>query len=511
MQPQLEGDVSATHVTASAPHSALVADGQAISSPSAAASRDTFPSASAGGAPKNLSPKMLFADLYKSSKSPLSMLRRQSQPLPQDFDADLVSKDKTKQKEAVKKYLTSKVRNDWDFKWPPVAKASPSDSRLNQASDSATVPDSVEPPQVSVDISSPNADVDPAPAADRQQDSVAQEAATTIEEVGEDDDDDAASTYSTVSEDLAHWRPRLEWTSDLSDDDFNLTSPSAYRFDTPDAVGPTVQATALAKRADRRRAIRKEEAWNPGLACFNARREAWTGAKTARVKPKVVSTPVSPAPSRRMSLFRFTSPTSPTHPLSPTLPLSPTSTRQSGDTTAALSSDSESREAPSKLDSSTYPVETLLPLAPPILPPANPMRASITPAAYASIYDRIVVHSMTPSCPINLSDVLRSCVSGWKRDGEWPPRPAEMSMPVVAVRKKKLDSGAAKGHASRPSASRRLSLGFLGRRESSATADAAAAHDDAGKGIKKSLQRVLGLGHDKTPSSVSNAEAAVVG
>ncbi|KAK6081334.1 hypothetical protein SCUP515_03022 [Seiridium cupressi] len=487
-----------------APHSALAgaaAAGQAISSPPAAASssRDTLPSSFAGGVSHSTrlsassSSKMLFSDLYKSTRSPLARLRPQTIPPPTgaDYDADLVSKDKVKNKEAVKKYLAERIRNDWEFKWPRASTAANGSipSVLNPAAENAKTSEGEESNEV--------------PSHDHQDLAVEE-----LDDDDDDDDDDSVSTYSTVSEDTEHFKSRLEWWSDLSDDDSHVF-PSAYRFDTPDAVGPTVQATALAKRANRRRAVREEEAWNSGLACFNARRDAWTNAKTARVKPKPSSTPTSPlSPSRRLSFFRFVSTTP---PVSPGVPLSPTTTRTSGDTTAVTSSDGDSKENPSRADPSLYPVETLLPLAPPLLPRANPMRASITPATYPSLYDRIVVHSLTPSCPVNLADVLRSCVVGWKRDGEWPPRSADASVPVVAVRKKKQNNATA--HSRGSSAGRRMSLGFLGRRESAAAEteigdQAPEDGNSGGKGIRRSIQRVLGIGHERSGSNASNPGVA---
>lgn len=540
-QPQVQQlDAHTTRVIAphSAPAEAVAAAGQAISSLPLAAAADTttssstaaaapasafapavadvaaasvtaapsltrdFPSSSTCGfagdpslsgrspapAPAQAPPNMLFSDLYKSTRSPLARLRQQSGVSPDaDFDADLVSKDKVKNKEAVKRYLAEKIRNDWEFKWPRPSSAAQAPSGAG-TTDSA--PDNATEGDAETSAEAPSHDHED-PVAENLDDSE-----------DDDDNDDAVSTYSTVSEDAAHFKPRLEWWSDWSDDDAAAMS-SAYRFDTPDAVGPTVQATAEAKRAKRRRAVREEESWNSGLACFNARRDAWTNAKTVRVKPKAPSTPTTPmSPSaRRLSFFRFVS-ASP--PVSPGQSLSPETTRTSGDTTAVTSSDGDSKEQP-RVPASRCTVETLLPLAPPLLPPANPMRASITPAAYPNLYDRIIVHSLTPACPVNLADVLRSCVVGWKRDGEWPPRQAEVPMPVVAVRKKKASKPA---HSRQSSTGRRLSLGFLGRRESTAgdaqPGDPAAEDGAAGKGIRRSIQRVLGLGHERSGSNASN-------
>ncbi|KAI0843712.1 hypothetical protein F5Y06DRAFT_291632 [Hypoxylon sp. FL0890] len=423
------------------------------------------------------SSKMLFSDLYKSTKSPLSRLRRHSHTAPAvpDYDPDLVSRDKSKQKDAIKRVLADRVRNDWNFKWPS------SSIKTTSEADGKTGATTMAPKDDLV-----------------------------VEET--DSGDDAASTYSTVSEDLSHFRPRSEWLSDMPDDDDDdlPASPSAYRFDSPDAVGASVKAATLAKSAKRRRQVREEMEWNEGLACFNARRDAWTGAKAARVRPKPApSTPVSPS-SKRLSWWHLSAspPTSsPTESIGATTPLSPTATRTSGDTTVVASSDAEYKESKTKEDTSTYPVETLIPIPQPLIPAETPMRASITPATYPTIYDKIVVQSATPSCPINLGDVVRACVTGWKRDGEWPPRAVEPP-PVVAVRRKKKESS----QDSKTTASKRLSFSFLGRRQSAGGDPSNMAedtsHPDAsqlsGKAFRKSIQRALGFGHERTVSNIGN-------
>ncbi|EMD88881.1 hypothetical protein COCC4DRAFT_71815 [Bipolaris maydis ATCC 48331] len=65
----------------------------------------------------------------------------------------------------------------------------------------------------------------------------------------------------------------------------------------------------------------------------------------------------------------------------------------------------------------------LVPVAPRLLD-QNPIRASITPQAYSDIYQKIVVSSRTPSVPINLADMTKALVQGWKDADEWPPRVA---------------------------------------------------------------------------------------
>ncbi|KAI0445672.1 hypothetical protein F4803DRAFT_506926 [Xylaria telfairii] len=482
------------------PHSTCedAQDGQAITGQQAAAhcqprAYDTSavltPLTTFSGCHSTTTHKMLFSDFYKSTKLPLSRLRQHvQQPESRDYDPDLVSRDKTKQKEAVRRFLVERIRNDWVFNWPP---ASDEEGVGKLASE-----DPVE-------------QVEPLPAQQPVVSEVKETDELGVDDDGyhcDDDDCDIVSIYSTISEDPTHFCPRAEWLSDLSDEENNeATSPLAYRFETPDAVGSTVKATELARSAKRRREARAEMEWNSGLACFSARRDAWTGAKVVRVRPKSIEfTPTSPT-TKRMSFWRLSNSSSPSSPTDSaaestpgTAPLSPSGTRTSGDTTAVSSVDTEPKEPMIKEDSSQYPVQILLPIPPPLLPAANPMRASITPSSYPAIYDKIIIHALTPACPINLADVLRACVVGWKRDGEWPPRPIEVP-PVMAVRTKKRKESTTE---KKSNVGRRLSFNFLGRRLSAGSDPNAAStsptKDDVGaaKGVKRSLQRVLGLGQD---------------
>ncbi|KAK5661421.1 hypothetical protein OQA88_11321 [Cercophora sp. LCS_1] len=465
------------------------------------------------------SPNMIFSELYRSPRSPFSKLRSSHpQPVPplSDLDADLVSKDKAKQKEAVRKYLAEKVRNDWDFVWPPAAAdKTPSKSLCRSKAGNHESP--ITDGQQGETIAAPAIDDDDAP-----------------RDPGDeaDSESDAESVYSTVSEDPAHFCPRAEWTSDLSDDDEPRTGASPYRFDTPDSVGAAVNSSLLERQARRRRAVREEISWNPGLACFEARRNAWTGAKVARVKPKP-PTPVSPSSPRRLFWRHHRSESAASgvtvgSPPAVSSPLSPTTTRTSQQTDASTGSQPTSDHdsvtkgttgpeisgASSQESShSQYAVETLLPIPPPLLPPQNPMRASVTPSIYPSLYDKIVVHSLQPSCPVNLADMLRACVVGWKRDGEWPPRPT-MVAPVLtaadmsALRQRKAvhaqQQHARKASTATNGSSRRLSFGFLGghkedKGQKGETKDNS--DEGTGKGIRRSLQKVFSLGHhaDGTP------------
>ncbi|KAK4133271.1 hypothetical protein BT67DRAFT_361248, partial [Trichocladium antarcticum] len=489
---------------------------------------------------------MVFSDFYKSPRSPLSKFRHspaQAVPGLSDLDADLVSKDKTKQKEAVKRYLAEKIRNDWDFVWPAVAApavpaAAPTELITSEGPSRASEDDPLDPPTPQ-----------PAPAATPDEDAP--------RDPGEeaDSESDAGSVYSTISEDALLFRPRIEWTSDLSDDDQPRVSSSPFRFDSPEAVGASVLTSIDSKRTRRRRAVRDEVKWNPGLACFEARRNAWTGAKMARVKPKPPS-PVSPSSSRRIFWRHHRTQSSASHGVASGSPPGPTSalhhttthSSQHTDTTRASESDSANSAAartPSHEDAAAppaalYPVETLIPLPPPLLPPQNPMRASVQPSMYGSLYDKVVAQNMQPSCPVNLADMMRACVVGWKRDGEWPPKSmyapptpalgaaaaaaAAAAADMLATRQRKAQHARinqkqadAKRKAAAASAaaaaggtaasgggsmkSRRLSfVGFLGENGNGLRPSQSHSHSDEGAGsagktlFRRSLQKVLSLG-----------------
>lgn len=483
--------------------------------------------------------KMIFTDLYKSPKSPLSRLRHphHSHPAlqPSEFDPDLISKDKAKQKEAVRKHLQSKVRNDWAFPWPPAEGASAS-----------TDPGHLEIPDEEAPLSADLEGYLGIASDDPQLNGKEVDGEETALNSGEEADSDTESVYSTISETRLQWKPRLEWASELSEDELPYNSPSPFKFDTPDSIGQAVNASKVARKTRRRRELRKEMSWNDGLACFEARRNAWTDAKVARVRPKTLS-PVSPVSQRRSLFWRaHTHPSSnagqtATSPTSMTLPLSPVTTNSQPETLQPLPNSAESEQSTSNhhlspktsnsdsqnhsnAQAELYPVETLLPIPPPLLPPANPMRASITPALYNSIYEKVVVHSLQPSCPINLGDMVRACVAGWKRDGEWPPRPmAPEPAAVVAVRRRKpsasalVDTPHNYAVAGAGGQSRKLSFSFLGghghggdkdkgRRESVAEEGSGG----SGKGIRRSLQKVLGIGQHPNPTITAVAEGDTV-
>lgn len=98
------------------------------------------------------------------------------------------------------------------------------------------------------------------------------------------------------------------------------------------------------------------------------------------------------------------------------------SSKSSSNYAAIDDGDSEEDEDEEELE------ELLIPVAPPLISPSNPIRATINPTIYPSIYTKVVVQGMTPTVPVNLADLTKAMVQGWKADGQWPPKPAVTSI-----------------------------------------------------------------------------------
>ncbi|KAF2470614.1 uncharacterized protein BDR25DRAFT_225070 [Lindgomyces ingoldianus] len=160
---------------------------------------------------------------------------------------------------------------------------------------------------------------------------------------------------------VSEFRERYYGTTSSSEPDSETDATNPYKFDSPDSIGAALESKAEARKRKRRMAIESEMAWNEGLSCFVVRRDVWTGA----------------AAVRRYGTNRATRGSNATDPR--------------------------------------------VPLATPMLA-NNSIRNSITPKIYSDIYNKIVVSSRTPSVPINLSDMTRALVQGWKDNGEWPPK-----------------------------------------------------------------------------------------
>ncbi|GAE00111.1 hypothetical protein NFIA_088110 [Paecilomyces variotii No. 5] len=234
-----------------------------------------------------------------------------------------------------------------------------------------------------------------------------------------------------------------------------------------------VRAGTVERRRRRGRQLEEEMRWNIGLRIWVERRNAWSGARTRAHVKHTSGAQAAPSAAQEVDQKNTEKP-----PL--VRPLSSESTgsrstvpaegEERGDQASQPSSDasslvpetevlslSENQDATSKeaevssagtateeeqstteeKDDYDDPNEPLVPLVRPLLPESNPIRSSIKPSLYPSIYSKIVVQGLTPTVPINLADVTRAMVEGWKADGQWPPKPTPQAPgDNIAVRRK---------------------------------------------------------------------------
>ncbi|KAF2749082.1 hypothetical protein M011DRAFT_399495 [Sporormia fimetaria CBS 119925] len=171
-----------------------------------------------------------------------------------------------------------------------------------------------------------------------------------------------------------------------SEDDTSDQQPQRptdpYKYDSPEAVGDEVSRRQQTRKQRRRAKMLEEMQWNEGLRMFVDRRDAWTGA--ASVKK------YGARPQRNVD---------------------ETGTSEVQNPPCCLA------ESPQGDDNG----EPLIPLPPPMLE-GNPIRNSINPGAYTEIFNHMVVSGRSPAVPVNLSDMTRALVVGWKTNGEWPPK-----------------------------------------------------------------------------------------
>ncbi|KFY57123.1 hypothetical protein V497_05731 [Pseudogymnoascus sp. VKM F-4516 (FW-969)] len=274
-----------------------------------------------------------------------------------EYEADLTSKDRLKQKEAVRNILASKIRNDWTF--PNVV----DDAELEPS--------------------------EALPEGDPEQPTTWIERGDWLSELSDSSDSDNGLAQTSTNSTSGAEKPAKKTKKKIN----------PFRFDSPDGVGEALRRSADRRKLRRQRKLQEELAYNEGLRCFTARRNAWTNARIVR-RPRCAAA----------------SPTSP-----------------------------NGEKPPAGTDDEEAILDTLLPIAPPLLPPSTPMRRNITSRAHSTIYDKVVMQSQTPMCPINLQTVVSSCVDGWKRDGEWPPRGTEPEATLARRRNVEAAGAAQKG------------------------------------------------------------------
>lgn len=360
-----------------------------------------------------------------------------------DYEADLTGKDRAKQKEAVKRLLLEKVKDDWKWEWPrPKPKPEPeseSHSRPQPETEPASEHD-IKP--ISSHASLVNA----------QQGDI-------IEEQWKERDE-WASNASDSEQDTAKRGPRLV------DRPHSGAKNEPFRFESPDDVGENIKNTQSDRKRRRKKRLAEEMSWNDGVRCFHERRDAWTGA-------------------RRVS--RYSATRAKFLPIEKLRKSTSHSSEDGGSSTAIEPEASDAEEE--------WEADIEIPIAPPFIPPTNAMRASITPAAYNTIYDKVILQQLTPSCPINLKDITRSCVQGWKRDGEWPPN-SSVPESLAGRRRRKLSMASLFGLEKTKSKEEKEKEKI--EKEKTAQVDSHKSSDDHKPGaFKRITRKFLLLGKDK--------------
>ena len=208
------------------------------------------------------------------------------------------------------------------------------------------------------------------------------------------------SPYTRVEADT-EWRERDSDSSSESSSPKTSTISSPYKYETPDSIAEAI----VTRKRKRRRLQLVEMSWNDGLNTYIHRRDAWTGGLTL---PRTSSTEFPRSASGNLIL--------PPEHIKPT---------------------SYDPHHLSKSPETVPPTDLieLTPLPPPLIPPTNLMRASITQLHYPAIYRKVVAEGGSPAIPINLADLTRALVQGWKVDGEWPPKATAIEAPIGKKKK----------------------------------------------------------------------------
>ena len=237
-------------------------------------------------------------------------------------------------------------------------------------------------------------------------------------------------TWSASDEevrDAQAFRERYYGESESDDSATEHDGASPYKFDSPDSIGDAVTQTREARKRRRRERLQREMDENEGLRIWVERRDQWTGAASVRKYGTKRCRALSQAEVSNAEVASCES----------------QSTEKAGPATeevaAAPAAPAEEEEALAEAAEMTEDLVDLVPVARRLLA-TNAIRASITPRTYPDIFQKIVVSSRTPSVPINLADMTKALVQGWKDADEWPPRAGVLD-PLVG--KKRSISGAA--------------------------------------------------------------------
>ncbi|OBT52191.1 hypothetical protein VE04_06809, partial [Pseudogymnoascus sp. 24MN13] len=179
---------------------------------------------------------------------------RATAPALTEYEADLTSKDRLKQKEAVRNLLASKIRNDWSF------------------------PDKI-------DLVALEPSEEALPEGDPADPTTWIERGDWLSEMSESEDSDGGlAQTSTNSTSGSAKAPKTK-----------KKKINPFRFDSPRSWARRSAASADRRKLRRQRKLQEELAYNEGLRCFTARRNAWTNARIVRRPRCPPTSPTSPS------------------------------------------------------------------------------------------------------------------------------------------------------------------------------------------------------------------------
>lgn len=224
-------------------------------------------------------------------------------------------------------------------------------------------------------------------------------------------------------------------TDDSSEDEAHLIE-DMYAFDSPDTVGDELDRKVTERRKRKRKDMDEELRYNSGLCFFQRRRNVWTGAipKTDKDGRKGSGSSAEEGAEKKTRLAT-SSDSSPVR--TPTSIASAVAEDPAATTANMEGVEPTSDHAPPQFNEwippSHYPAfkppqepsdltDILIPVSPPLVPPSNPVRISLASRSQSELYTKIVRDSRTPAIPVNLADMTRIIVQGWKDEGNWPPR-----------------------------------------------------------------------------------------
>lgn len=196
------------------------------------------------------------------------------------------------------------------------------------------------------------------------------------------------------------------------------------------------------RKSRRRRRLEEEMSWNEGLSNWERTRDVWCRA-------------------RRVSAASSGSPTSSTGTSLTSTATVPVEKEdyQKDPREDGLSRTTISKRSRPALTARPPSMTTQLPVPPPLIPSTDPGRANIT-SQYTVIYEKVVIESLRPQVPINLSQLVPALVKGWKDNNEWPPKPGPATATLAASKQSQAVASSKRSRAKH----RSIDLAEKGRR-----------------------------------------------